>query len=144
MAPETRGTGAPSSGVTQNALSLVQKVLVSQRQVWLFISERPLSWSRGDVGVGWLLLFSCQVVSSLCNPRDCSTPGSPVPRHHTPWDHSTVPHCPASAQNLGHVHGRALVLACGHPAFTDLSCVLMYKKAHTKSFPSSSCPMQVP
>ena len=28
-----------------------------------------------------LLLFSCQVVSDLCDPTDCSTSGFPVPNH---------------------------------------------------------------
>ena len=90
--------------------------------------------------VTWGWVCCCSVAKSrltLCDSMDCSTPGSPVPRQLTPWNCSTMPHRPASAQNLGHVHGRALVLGCGHSAFTDLSCVLVYKKAHTKSFPSS-------
>ena len=28
-----------------------------------------------------LLLFSCSVMSDLCNPMDCSTPGFPIPHH---------------------------------------------------------------
>ena len=57
-------------------------------EFWQNMVHWRREWQSTSTFLPWkpheqLMLFSCSVVSALCNPMDCSIPGSPV-LHHLP------------------------------------------------------------
>ena len=69
-----------------------------------------------------LLLFSCSLVSTLCNPMDCSTPGFPV-----------LQHLPELVQN--HVHRVSDAIQPSHPVIPFSPCLQSFPALG--SFPMS-------
>ena len=96
---------------------------------WFLIEDFPSSRSSAS-----LLLFSRRVW--LCNPRDCSTPGSPVPRHlpefaqvHVHWIGNAIqpsPSLPSPSPTFSLSQQQALFqgVRCSHQVATVLELQL--------------------